>query len=322
MTTLLFSHDDFGAHEVPPSHVEARSRYGAVERALSNVAFESLARKSARLALIDEVRNTHQSAYCDVIAAQAGALKNAALSGEESLAQLDPDTFMGATSLSAALRGVGASVDGVSAILAGDAKNAFVASRPPGHHALADRAMGFCLFNNVVIAARAAHDALRAAGQDGRIAVLDFDVHHGNGTQAALWHENWAFFASSHEWPQYPGTGAEQDRGAHNNIFNVPLATGSGALPFAKAWSDQLLPALDAFAPEFVIISAGFDAHQADPVGGLMLSATDFADVTAKIGEVARDHANGRILSVLEGGYDLDALGESCAAHVSALMAL
>lgn len=214
------------------------------------------------------------------------------------------------------MRAAGGACAAVDAIYAGEAKNAFIAARPPGHHAEPERAMGFCFFNNAAIAANHA----RKHGAN-RIAVVDFDVHHGNGTEAALWHDENAFFASSHEWPQYPGTGKESDRGAFDNIHNAPLATGDGSDEFRRIWGERLLPALSDFGPDFIVISAGFDAHAADPLGGLKLTEDDFIWATAEIAGIARDKAGGRLISVLEGGYDLPALGASAAAHVKALMA-
>ncbi|MEQ8935678.1 MAG: histone deacetylase family protein, partial [Amphiplicatus sp.] len=193
---------------------------------------------------------------------------------------------------------------------------AFVAARPPGHHAEPARAMGFCLFNAAAVTAlhaRAAHGATR-------VAVVDFDVHHGNGTEAAFWHDENAFYASSHEWPQYPGTGRTSDRGASDNIVNAPLPTGTGGNAFRRAWGDTLLPALSDFDPDFLVISAGFDAHRADPLGGLQLTEDDFVWLTVALAAIARDKAEGRVVSLLEGGYDLAALGRSAAAHVKALM--
>ncbi|MEO1137141.1 MAG: histone deacetylase family protein, partial [Pseudomonadota bacterium] len=216
----------------------------------------------------------------------------------------------------ATLRAAGGACAAVDALYADDATNAFVAARPPGHHAEPERAMGFCLFNGAAIAAlhaRTAHDAKR-------VAVVDFDVHHGNGTEAAFWHDENAFYASSHEWPQYPGTGRASDHGAFDNIANAPLAGGEGATAFRRAWGENLLPALSNFSPDIIVISAGFDAHRADPLGGLQLTEDDFAWVTREIMGVARETAGGRVVSILEGGYDLPALAASAAAHVKALM--
>lgn len=270
MTTLLYSHPAFAAHEVPPGHVERRERYGAVEKALSAEEFSPLSRREAPRASSEAIERVHSIRYRALIEENAPA---------EGMVQFDPDTFMGPHSLDASLRGAGAGVAAVDAIFAGEAKNAFIASRPPGHHALPERAMGFCLFNNVAIAAvhaRAAHGAKR-------VAVVDFDVHHGNGTEGAFWHDENAFFASSHEWPQYPGTGRATDRGAFGNIANAPLPTGTEGEAFRRVWGENLLPALSAFSPDFIVISAGFDAHRADPVGGLRLVEDDFAWVTREI---------------------------------------
>jgi acetoin utilization deacetylase AcuC-like enzyme len=197
----------------------------------------------------------------------------------------------------------------------GQASAAFAAVRPPGHHARPATAMGFCLFNNVAVAAHHARDRWGLT----RIAVADFDVHHGNGTQEEFWSDPDLFFASSHQSPCYPGTGSPQEQGAAHNVANAPLAPGNGSTEFRQAWTRELLPALDAFAPELVIISAGFDAHRRDPLAGLMLEAEDFAWITRELVALADRHAQGRVISLLEGGYDLEALAESAAAHVAAL---
>jgi len=307
MTTLLYSHADFGQHEVPPGHPERQSRYGAVEAALSTSDFDDLIRREAPEAAWDRIALAHPQDHLDLVQTKAPR--------DEGWAQLDPDTFMGPHSLSAARRGAGAAVAAVDAVMAGEADNAFIIARPPGHHAEQDRAMGFCFFNNAAIAALHAQEAHGCA----RVAVVDFDVHHGNGTQAIFWEREHAFFASSHEWPQYPGTGKESDRGLYDQITNQPLARGEGGQAFRRVWGERLLPALSDFAPDFIVISAGFDAHAADPLGGLQLVEEDFAWITAEIAAIARDKCESRVISVLEGGYDLDALGKSAAAHVKAL---
>lgn len=307
MTTLLFEHQAFGEHETPQGHPERAERYFAVSAALRAEAFAGLVRRSPPRADKAALLRVHSPAYVEAIFAAAP---------DDGMIRLDPDTTMGPHSLEAALRAAGGAVDAVDAIYAGEASNAFIVARPPGHHAPPARAMGFCLFNSAAIAAMRA----RAAHGAKRVAVADFDVHHGNGTEEAFWHDETAFYASSHEWPQYPGTGRASDRGAFDNIANAPLATGSTSEDFRRAWGERLLPALDAFAPDFIAISAGFDAHSADPLGGLRLTEADFAWVTREITGIARTRCAGKIVSVLEGGYDLAALAASTAAHVAVLM--
>ncbi len=307
MTTLLYEHDAFGEHETPPGHPERPERYEAVRAALAQERFAALVRRTAPRASRTAIERAHKGAYIEAIFAAAP---------EDGLVRLDPDTTMGPSSLDAALRAAGAGVAAVDAIYASEATNAFVAARPPGHHAPADRAMGFCLFNSAAIAAlhaRAAHGAAR-------VAVVDFDVHHGNGTEAIFWNDENAFYASSHEWPQYPGTGRASDRGAFDTIANAPLATGAAGDEFRRAWGEKLLPALSDFRPDFLVISAGFDAHRADPLGGLSLLEADFDWVTRELLGVARASCGGRVVSLLEGGYDLGALARSASAHVAALM--
>ena len=307
MTTLLFEHPAFGQHETPAGHLECSERYAAVSNAFSGEEFSTLIRRTPRRADTEEIERAHDVDYVQAIFETAPA---------EGMVRLDPDTFMGPHSLDAALMAAGAGVSAVDAIYKGEAQNAFVAARPPGHHAPKGRAMGFCLFNGAAVAAYHA----RAAQGAKRIAVVDFDVHHGNGTEAIFWDDEDAFYASSHEHPQYPGTGRASDRGAFDNIANAPLATGSGSEDFRRAWGERLLPALSEFGPDFIVISAGFDAHRADPLGGLALTEADFDWATHEIMGVARDLCGGRLVSFLEGGYDLAALAGSAAAHVAALM--
>ena len=218
-------------------------------------------------------------------------------------------------SLDAALHAVGGCGAAVDAVLAGDSKTAFVAMRPPGHHAETQTAMGFCLFGTAAIAAKRALDHHGLS----RVAVLDFDVHHGNGTQDLLWNEERTLFASSHQMPLYPGSGAAHETGAHNNVVNAPLAPMTGGVEMRRVWGDIILPAVDDFAPELIIVSAGFDAHAEDPLANLNWLEEDFVWVTRAICEVAEAHSKGRVVSTLEGGYDLDALAASTAAHVAAL---
>lgn len=310
MTTLLYAHDIFAKHETPPGHPECADRMAAVSHALRTPEFETLARREAPVCDDDILLGVHGPGHIALVR-RAGAQTHE----DDGLVGLDPDTTMGPASLEASLRAVGSAVDAVDTVVSGEANNAFVAARPPGHHAEPNRAMGFCLFNAAALAARHA----RAAHGLQKIAVVDFDVHHGNGTQAAFWDDENTFFGSSHEFPQYPGTGLETDHGVAGNIVNVQLATGSSGHDFRYAWGEKLLPALSDFAPELIIISAGFDGHQADPLGGLLLQEDDFAWVTREIMAVADDICHGRIVSLLEGGYNLDALGSSVAAHVACL---
>jgi len=307
MTTIVYTHSAFARHEVPERHPECAARCAAVEAALGGEEFAGLIRREAPLATPEMIERVHPKRYREAIETVA----------RKGLVRLDPDTFMGPSSAQAALRAAGAGCAAVDAICAGEAGNAFVAARPPGHHAMPDRAMGFCLFNSAAIAAlhaRAVHGARR-------IAIVDFDVHHGNGVEAVCWHDENAFYASSHEYPQYPGTGRASDCGGFGNIHNAPLPTGSAGEAFRRVWGERLLPALSDFAPDFIAVCAGFDAHRADPVGGLLLVEDDFAWVTREILSLARGACAGRVVSFLEGGYDPAALGGSTAAHVKALMA-
>ncbi len=307
MTTLLFSHDACLAHDPGPGHPESPARLRAVLAALSASAFAGLDRREAPRASIDEIALAHPRAHVERLLAAVPA------SGTRAV---DADTALSPGSGEAALRAAGAVVAAVDAVMTGQARNAFCAVRPPGHHAEAGVAMGFCVFNNVAIGAlraRAAHGARR-------VAVVDFDVHHGNGTQAILEADADFFFASTHQMPLYPGTGDPAERGVAGNVVNAALRPHSDGAAFRRALEREVLPALDGFAPDFVLISAGFDAHRRDPLAALDLETEDYGWATAAIAEVARRHAAGRIVSTLEGGYDLIALGESVAAHVMALM--
>ena len=263
-------------------------------------------RENAPRAAKDAIRRAHPGEYVDHILAAIPP---------EGLRQLDADTIVSPGSGEAMTRAVGAVVRAVDAVAAGEAANAFCAVRPPGHHAESHRAMGFCLVNNVAVGALHA----RVAHGYNRIAVIDFDVHHGNGTQEMFWDDADAFYASSHQFPFYPGTGARRERGGHNNVVNVPLAAGSRGDAFRGALTDEILPALSEFKPDFVLISAGFDAHKDDPLGGLGLTEVDFAWATAAIMDVAREVCGGRVVSALEGGYNLNALAECVVAHVETL---
>lgn len=308
MTTALFTHPACLGHDPGPSHPERPARLEAVLDALAAPEFAALVRREAPRASPAQAALAHSPAYVDEI------LSAVPVSG---LVALDPDTYLSPGSGEAALRAAGAVCAAVDAVMAGEVANAFCAVRPPGHHAEPNRVMGFCLFNSIAIGAlhaRAAH-GLR------RIAVVDFDVHHGNGTQARFWADSELFYASTHQSPLYPGTGRADERGTGGNILNVLLPPMAGSAEFRHAMTKTILPALTRFAPEFLLISAGFDGHVDDPLAGLCYDEADFAWVTGELLRVADDVCEGRVVSVLEGGYDLRALAASAAAHVRALMA-
>jgi acetoin utilization deacetylase AcuC-like enzyme len=307
MTTILFTHPDCLAHDPGEYHPESPDRLRAVLAALSAEEFAVVERREAPRASLDAIALVHDRGYAE-------ALLDAV--PESGHAALDPDTILSPRSGEAALRAAGAVCAAVDAVLAGEARNAFCAVRPPGHHAEPDHAMGFCLFNSVAIGAR------HALGQDGieRVAVIDFDVHHGNGTQAMFESDANLFYGSTHQSPLYPGTGASSETGV-GNIVNAPLRPNSGSAEFRYAFSNIILPALADFRPDFLIISAGFDAHRRDPLAQLNLTEEDYDWVTRQLAGLAERLCGGRIVSSLEGGYDLQALGASAAAHMRALMA-
>lgn len=300
----LLTHHACLSHDPGPGHPECPARLRAVMRALEHPDFTSLLREQAPMATRDQLCLAHPAAYVDTLLAldpQPGDLLS-----------LDSDTFVGQGSVAAARHAAGAAIAAVDAVMEGWADTAFAAVRPPGHHAEARVAMGFCLFNSVVIAA---HHARHRWGLK-RIAVVDFDVHHGNGTQHMFAADPELFYASSHQMPCYPGTGEARETGSAHNVVNLPLAPGSGGAAFRAAWRDYGLPALREFGADMLIISAGFDAHAADPLAQLELGTEDFAWITDELLSVA----NGRLISVLEGGYDLDALAASVAMHVRRLI--
>jgi acetoin utilization deacetylase AcuC-like enzyme len=307
MSTIIYNHSACLEHDPGEGHPERPDRLRAVAAALEGPGFEALERREAPLGEPSDILRVHDGGYlADVLAAVP----------DTGHAYLDPDTALSPGSGEAALRAVGAIAGAVDAVARGQADNAFCAVRPPGHHAEPARAMGFCLFNNVAIG------ALRARDEHGfgKVAVIDFDVHHGNGTQAAFEHDATLFYASTHQYPHYPGTGAAHETGV-GNILNLPLPAGSGSQAFRQAVTGRLLPALDDFGPEFVLISAGFDAHAEDPLAGLELDDGDYAWVTRELLAVAARHAGGRFVSTLEGGYALAALGRSVAVHVAEMLA-
>ncbi len=307
MTTALYSHPACLEHDPGEGHPEHPGRLKAVLAAAGAEEFAGLERREAPEADPALIERAHPAAY---VAAVFEAIPASGHAG------LDPDTIVSPGSREAALRAVGGVCAAVDAVAGGEIANAFCAVRPPGHHAEPERAMGFCLFNNIAIGALHA----RAEHGLGRIAVIDFDVHHGNGTQAMFEHDADLFYASTHQWPLYPGTGAESETGV-GNIVNKPLPPGAGSAEFRSAMRDHIVPALDAFAPDLVMISAGFDAHANDPLAGLNFTDDDYAWVTRELLAVADRHAGGRLVSVLEGGYDLAALASSTTAHLRELMA-
>jgi acetoin utilization deacetylase AcuC-like enzyme len=288
-------------------HPEAPARLKAILSALETEEFTFLLRRDAPRGTLRQIERVHARFYIESI------FENVPERGH---VHLDPDTALGSASGEAALHAVGAICAAVDAVAAGELRNAFCAVRPPGHHAEASAAMGFCLFNNAAIAAE---HARHAHGME-RVAVIDFDVHHGNGTQNHFYRYRDLFYASSHQWPCYPGTGMEHETGVFNNIVNIPLKPGSGSEAFRSGYRERILPALRDFYPDMVIISAGFDAHFRDPLAQLRLETEDFAWVTRELLELAETCCSGRVVSTLEGGYDLQALSASAAAHVRALM--
>ena len=303
MSLLVLSHRDCDGHETPPGHPEQVARLHAVLRAVDGL---GLAAKDAPLAEWPDVLRCHPQSYIDKLCAAVPT---------KGWAALDGDTMMSPGSLTAALRAVGGMVAAVDAVMAGRAANAFVAGRPPGHHAETATAMGFCLFGTVAIGAKRLLDHHGLT----RVAIVDFDVHHGNGTQDLVWDDARVLFVSSHQMPLYPGTGHPDERGAHGQIANVPLRAGSGGVEMRAVYESQVFPALEAFAPEFLLISAGFDAHRDDPLAGLNWVAGDYAWLTHRLLDIADRHCGGRVVSTLEGGYDLEALEECVAAHLGVM---
>ncbi len=308
MTTALITHTACLEHDTGPYHPECADRLRAVLAALEAPEFSDLLREQAPLATPEELTRVHPANYVE------GILSIRPEFGES--VPLDGDTLMSEGSAEAAQRAAGAGVRGVDAVMEGWARAAFAAVRPPGHHAERQRPMGFCLFNNAAVAALHA----RARWGVQRVAVVDFDVHHGNGTQDIFAQDADLFYASTHQSPCYPGTGEPWDRGVANNILNVPLRPGDGSAAFRSAWERDIIPELDRFAPGLLIVSAGFDAHKADPLAQLRVETADYAWLTEALLGVADRHCGGRVVSLLEGGYDLHALAASAAAHVRALM--
>jgi len=293
-------------HDPGPGQPDTPERLKAVLRALSAPPFDALARAATQPATTAQILSIHEAALLE-------RLQRAAPS--QGFARLSPDLVMNPGTLDAALHAAGGAVLATDAVMQGRARNAFVATRPPGHHALPHEAMGFCFFNNAAIAARRA----LACGAE-RVAILDFDAHHGNGVQKIFWSEKRVLYASTHQMPLFPGTGAASELGEHGNIVNAPLAKGDGGEAFAPAWRERIFPALEVFRPDIMILCAGFDGHGHDPLAGLRLEAEDFRALTLRLKDFAERHCSGHIVSLLEGGYRPEDLEASVAAHVAALV--
>jgi len=306
MSTAVFTHAACLAHDMGAGHPESPDRLRVILRALEHPRFATLVRKIAPRAAREDLLRAHPPSHLDSILGLSPR--------PHELIALDADTAVGPGTAEAALRAAGGAIAAVELVMAGEVTSAFVATRPPGHHAEAARAMGFCFFANAAIAALVARDRF---GLD-RVAVVDFDVHHGNGTAAILCGERGMFYASSHQFPCYPGTGGELS--IRDDGVDLPLPPGAGSAAFRAAYADIILAAVDRFGPELLIISAGFDAHKADPLAQLRLETADFGWVTGELLAIAGRHADGRVVSLLEGGYDLAALAESAALHVDGLM--
>jgi acetoin utilization deacetylase AcuC-like enzyme len=308
VTTLVYTHEACLGHDPGVGHPEAPVRLLAVLEALRAPEFQAVRWRDAPMASIEDLLLVHTPGYVQEVQSLRPASGRQALDGG--------DTVMSSGTWEAVLRCVGAACAGVDAVMAREAKNVFCATRPCGHHAEADRAMGFCVFNQAAIA------ALHARRQHGllRVAVVDFDVHHGNGTQNSFWRDPGLFYGSCHQAPFYPGTGARHESGVAGNIVNIPLARGCDSQIFRDRMAAEMLPALRRFAPELLIISAGFDAHHMDPLGGLSFTDDDYHWITRELLTVADETAAARVVSVLEGGYSLEGLASGTAAHVRALM--
>ena len=307
MKTLFISHPSSLNHRTPEGHPERPDRIRAINKVFAEERFNPLIRVEAPMTELETIALCHPMDYVK-------AIRDAA--PKEGMIALDGDTTMSPGSFEAALRAIGGATLAVDEVIAKNADNAFIAMRPPGHHCETAKPMGFCFFNQAAIAARHAQTKHGLA----RVAIVDFDVHHGNGSQEIFWSDPTVMYSSTHQMPLYPGTGDKSERGEHDNIVNAPLRPNDGGSQFKEAFESRILPRLTAFGPELIIISAGFDAHARDPLANLQLVEDDFAWATKKLMEIADKHSGGRVVSILEGGYDLQGLSPSAAAHVTALM--
>lgn len=307
MATLLVSQPNFESHATPTGHPERPDRIRAVEEALSADRFARLVRREAPSGDLTLAELVHDANYLSILTRARPA---------EGIGQIDEDTFISSRSLEAAATALGGGLAALEAVALGEVRNAFCAVRPPGHHAEIDRPMGFCLVNSIAVVAR---EAQRKFGAE-RVAIVDFDVHHGNGTEDIFKDDPTVFYASSHQMPLYPGTGSPSFTGV-GNICNAALSAGSGGKEMQAAYADRILPALEAFRPDFLLVSAGFDADYRDPLAGLNWHPEDFAWVTERLVDVADRLCEGRLISMLEGGYDRQGLATGAAAHVEMLMA-
>lgn len=310
MSTLLITHPSFLLHDTGAGHPERADRMRAIDKVLEHEMFKGLDRREAPLRddIESRIALAHPQAYIDMI-------KDARPAPGGPSVHADPDTVLSPGSWEAVTRAVSAGLLAVDEVMSGRAANAFCQVRPPGHHAEAGRAMGFCFFNSIAVAA---HHARQAHGAE-RVAIVDFDVHHGNGTQDIFWNNKDFFFGSTHQMPLYPGTGALSETGV-GNIWNAPLRPGDDGEAFRDAFDSRILPALHNFGPDIILVSAGFDAHRDDPLANLELLEADFAWATQRLVDAAERHAGGRLVSLLEGGYNLTALARSVAVHVKTLM--
>ena len=307
MSTLILSHKDCLSHIEPTGHPEQVMRLLEVINRLKSEDFKNLIWKEAPIATNEQILLGHSKKYVEFI-------EN--IQTSKHINHIDADTYFGIGSLNAAKRGVGANISAVNAVMSGEFNNAFSAVRPPGHHAETEKAMGFCIFGNVAIAAKYAIENHKLK----RVAVVDFDVHHGNGTQEILWDDPNVLFVSTHQMPLWPGSGTHEEHGKHQNILNIPIQANTDGPTFRQKFDEIVLPRLDSYKPEILIISAGFDAHYKDPLANIELMTEDYEWITHRLCDIADEHADGRIISSLEGGYNLAALAESVAVHVKVLM--